>query len=148
MRSEIKDIQLFKRYGIIILSGFVFYIIVPRILKDMSLLALSIFLVVLFIVNFIKLIRLKEIFILPKGVRIEFPYRFKKIEIDFSEIKDIEKKVIKGDGANGPGYIDFPNLQLSILLSDGSKYIFSTKENLKLDDIEKELSKKLAKRSR
>ncbi len=56
----------------------------------------------------------------------------------------MEKKIIKGNGANGPGFINYPSLQLSILLSDDSKYIFSTKENLKLDDIVKELNKKIS----
>lgn len=147
MNSKIKDIQLLKRFGIMILSVFIFYIIMPRIFKDMSILALSIILIILFIVNFIKLIRLKEIFILPNGVRIEFPYRFKKVEVDFDEIKNIEKKVIKGDGANGPGFIDFPSLKISIFLFDDSRYIFSTKENLNLVEIEKKLSRELTNRS-
>ena len=145
MKSKIKDLQVLLRIGILILSGFIIYISIHRILNELSFLGFFVFSGILFIFNFIKLIRLKEIILSGEGFRIIYPYRFTTLNYSFSEIIIIDKKVIKGSGASGPGFIEQPSFQLSILLENKKKFIFSTKENLNLQEVERELSNKISK---
>jgi len=81
--------------------------------------------------------------LLKNGIRIKYLFRLQNVEFTYREIKALNVKVIKGDGGSGPGYIEFPELRLSIITTNDKKYIFSSKQNSQLQEIEVEINRKI-----
>lgn len=95
--------------------------------------------------NIVKVIRFKEVDVHNYKLELKYLFRFKAIELPFEEIKTVKGVILKGEGGSGPGFIEFPIYQLSIESKKGKIYTFSARENNKLQDIESELKRRIAK---